>query len=104
MLLHALRVALIGRIWLLAMAIPEFSPRHGVTREALVARLLRLDVPAALVILGEVVPGGGRSCGGGRFCRAEGGSGLGELPARSTRRYSGRWGRCFRCSGKSARR
>ena len=38
------------------MAIPEFSPRHGVTREALVARLLRLDVPAALVILAEVFP------------------------------------------------
>ena len=55
-LLHALRVALIGRVWLLAMAIPEFSPRHGVTREALVARLLRLDVPAALVILAEVFP------------------------------------------------
>ena len=56
MLLHALRVALIGRIWLLATAIPEFSPRHGVTREALVIRLLRLDVPAALVILAEVFP------------------------------------------------
>ncbi len=56
MLLHALRVALIGRVWLLAMAIPEFSPRHGVTREALVARLLRLDVPAALVILAQVFP------------------------------------------------
>ncbi len=56
MLLHALRIALIGRVWLLATAIPEFSPRHGVTREALAARLLRLDVPAALVILGEVFP------------------------------------------------
>lgn len=56
MLLHALRVALIGRIWLLAMGIPEFSPRHGVTREALVARLLRLDVPAALAILNDVFP------------------------------------------------
>ena len=56
MLLHALRVALIGRIWLLSTGIPEFSPRHGVTREALMLRLLRLDVPAALVILGEVFP------------------------------------------------
>jgi phosphoenolpyruvate carboxylase len=56
MLLHALRIALIGRIWLLAMGIPEFSPRHGVTREALALRILRLDVPAALVILGEVFP------------------------------------------------
>jgi phosphoenolpyruvate carboxylase len=56
MLLHALRISLIGRVWLLSTAIPEFSPRHGVTREALAARLLRLDVPAALVILGEVFP------------------------------------------------
>ena len=55
-LLHALRIALIGRIWLLATAVPEFSPRHGVTREAIMGRLLRLDVPAALVILGEVFP------------------------------------------------
>jgi phosphoenolpyruvate carboxylase len=57
-LLHALRIALIGRIWLLSTAIPEFSPRHGTTREALAARILRLDVPAALVILGEVFPQG----------------------------------------------
>jgi phosphoenolpyruvate carboxylase len=55
-LLHALRIALIGRIWLLSTAIPEFSPRHGTTREALAARILRLDVPGALVILSEVFP------------------------------------------------
>ena len=29
MLLHALRLALIHRIWLLATEIPDFSPRHG---------------------------------------------------------------------------
>ncbi len=56
MLLHALRIALIGRIWLLATGVPEFSPRHGVTRDALFLRILRLDVPASLVILGEVFP------------------------------------------------
>jgi phosphoenolpyruvate carboxylase len=56
MLLHALKIALIGRIWLLSTAIPEFSPRHGITREALAARILRLDVPGALVILAEVFP------------------------------------------------
>jgi phosphoenolpyruvate carboxylase len=56
MLLHALRIALIGRIWLLSTAIPEFSPRHGTTREALAARILRLDVPGALGILAEVFP------------------------------------------------
>jgi phosphoenolpyruvate carboxylase len=56
MLLHTLRIALIGRIWLLATGVPEFSPRHGTTREALFLRILRLDVPAALGILAEVFP------------------------------------------------
>jgi phosphoenolpyruvate carboxylase len=56
MLLHALRIALIGRIWLLATGVPEFSPRHGTTRDALLLRLLQLDVPAALGFLAEVFP------------------------------------------------
>lgn len=56
LLLHALRLALIHRIWLLASAIPDFSPRHGITRAALDQRILRLDVPAALVFLAEVFP------------------------------------------------
>ena len=56
MLLHALRLALIHRIWLLAAAVPDFSPRHGVTRAALQARILRLDVPAALDFLEQVFP------------------------------------------------
>ena len=55
-LLHALRLALIQRIWLLATAIPDFSPRHGVTPEAMMDRLIRLDVPAGLTLLMEVFP------------------------------------------------
>jgi phosphoenolpyruvate carboxylase len=55
-LLHALRVAAIQRIWLLGTEIPEFSPRHNLTRQALEDRLLRLDVPACLALLGEVFP------------------------------------------------
>ncbi|MDT7950661.1 MAG: phosphoenolpyruvate carboxylase [Acetobacteraceae bacterium] len=55
-LLHALRLALIGRIWLLATAIPDFSPRFGATPESLRIRLLRLDVPAALEILQAIFP------------------------------------------------
>ncbi len=73
MLLHALRIALIGRVWLLATAIPEFSPRHGVTREALAARLLRLDVPAALVILTEVFPSAPDPAADQDFSEARGG-------------------------------
>ena len=55
-LLHALRIALIQRIFLLAAAIPDFSPRHGITRASLAQRLLRLDVPASLAFLAEVFP------------------------------------------------
>ena len=55
-LLHALRLALIHRIWLLAVALPEFSPRHGATREALVRGILQLDVDRALALLADVFP------------------------------------------------
>lgn len=55
-LLHALRLAIIGRLWLLAVEVPDFSPRHGATPEGLRGRLLRLDVPATLEILGQVFP------------------------------------------------
>ncbi|MBV9116320.1 MAG: phosphoenolpyruvate carboxylase, partial [Acetobacteraceae bacterium] len=60
-LLHALRLALVQRIWLLATEIPEFSPRHGLTRHGLEAALLRLEVPAALGWLAEIFPVGADS-------------------------------------------
>ena len=56
MLLHALRLAMIQRIWLLGTAIPDFSPRHGLTRLGLESALLRLEVPAALKALAEIFP------------------------------------------------
>jgi phosphoenolpyruvate carboxylase len=55
-LLHALRLALIHRIWLLAVRVPEFSPRHGATREALLRGILQLDVERAVALLAEVFP------------------------------------------------
>jgi phosphoenolpyruvate carboxylase len=55
-LLHALRLALIHRIWLLATEISDFSPRHGVTRLALEAAILRLDIDASLTVLAEIFP------------------------------------------------
>ena len=55
-LLHALRLALIHRIWLLSTEISDFSPRHGVTRPALEAAILRLDVDASLHLLAEIFP------------------------------------------------
>jgi len=56
MLLHALRLAVIHRIWLLASAIPDFSPRHGVTRATVDLRILRLDIPGVLELMAEVFP------------------------------------------------
>jgi phosphoenolpyruvate carboxylase len=55
-LLHALRLALIHRIWLLATEISDFSPRHGVTRPVLEAAILRLDIEASLQLLSEIFP------------------------------------------------
>ena len=55
-LLHALRIAVIQRIWLLGTEVPEFSPRHTLTRDALERRLLHLDVPASLSLLADIFP------------------------------------------------
>lgn len=55
-LLHALRLSLIHRIWLLATEISDFSPRHGVTRQVLEAAVLRLDIEASLRMLAEIFP------------------------------------------------
>ena len=56
LLLHSLRLALIHRIWLVATAIPDFSPRHGITRSTLDGRILRLDIPSSVKFLSEVFP------------------------------------------------
>jgi phosphoenolpyruvate carboxylase len=55
-LLHAIRLALIHRIWLLATEISDFSPRHGVTRQMLEAAILQLDVDSSLQMLAEIFP------------------------------------------------
>ncbi|MDE2516009.1 MAG: phosphoenolpyruvate carboxylase [Rhodospirillales bacterium] len=57
-LLHALRLALIQRIWLLASTIPEFAPRHGMTRQGMEAAILCLDIDLALAQLAEIFPAG----------------------------------------------
>jgi phosphoenolpyruvate carboxylase len=55
-LLHALRLALIHRIWLLATEISDFSPRHGVTRTMLEGALLRLEIEPSLEVLAQIFP------------------------------------------------
>lgn len=55
-LLHALRLALIAEIWTLGTRIPEFAPRDGLSRDILLRRLFRLDIPGVLDDLAEIFP------------------------------------------------
>jgi phosphoenolpyruvate carboxylase len=55
-LLHALRAALIQRVAMLAMRVPDFSPVHGTTLTQIRERLLRLDIPATVEQLSEIFP------------------------------------------------
>jgi phosphoenolpyruvate carboxylase len=54
--LHAVRLALIQEIFLLAMRIPEFSSRHNLTLKQVIARVLHLDVLPAMTSLEEIFP------------------------------------------------
>lgn len=54
--LHAVRLALIQEIFLLAMRIPEFSSRHNLTLKQVIARVLHLDVLPAVTSLEEIFP------------------------------------------------
>lgn len=55
-LLHAIRFALIERIWLLSTHIPYFGPRGSLTREAITTLILCLNVPRALRLLEDLFP------------------------------------------------
>ena len=55
-LLHAIRLAAIHEIYLLAMRLPEFSDRHATTLQQLINRVLHLDIPAAVETLEEIFP------------------------------------------------
>ncbi len=50
-LLHAIRLALIEKIWMLSTKIPYFSPFSGYTREYLDIKILCLEIPSALHML-----------------------------------------------------
>jgi phosphoenolpyruvate carboxylase len=55
-MLHALRLALIQRLMLLAVRIPDFSDRHATTHEEMIIRLMHLEVEPALELLGQIFP------------------------------------------------
>ena len=56
LLLHAIRIALIQRICILAVQFPAFSPRGEITQAVLQERLMRLDVVEVLKALAEIFP------------------------------------------------
>jgi phosphoenolpyruvate carboxylase len=55
-MLHALRLALIQRLMLLAVRVPDFSDRHATTHDTLIVRLMHLEVEPALELLGQIFP------------------------------------------------
>ncbi len=55
-LVHAIRIALIHEIFMLAGNIPDFAAQYGTTRERVMMQLLRLDVPGAVAVLEKIFP------------------------------------------------
>ncbi|NQV45571.1 MAG: phosphoenolpyruvate carboxylase, partial [Rhodospirillales bacterium] len=58
-LLHAIRIALMEHIFLLAAQVPEFAPRHDIAPDQVMALVLSMDVPDAVSLLKEVFPADG---------------------------------------------
>ena len=55
-LLHAIRIALIQEIYMLATRIPEFSSRHEIANRRIFQRVLQLDIPNAVAQLRRIFP------------------------------------------------
>lgn len=55
-LLHAMRISIIHRIFLLSSHIPDFAPYQELTRDDLFRRILRLDVEEAVALLKGIFP------------------------------------------------
>jgi phosphoenolpyruvate carboxylase len=53
---HALRIALIHELYMLATHIPEFSSQHGTTPQRLISRILHLDIEAVAAQLARIFP------------------------------------------------
>jgi phosphoenolpyruvate carboxylase len=55
-LLHAIRLALMQRLMVRAVHIPDFSDRHSVNHAGVVQRLMHLEVEPCLALLAEIFP------------------------------------------------
>lgn len=54
--LHAIRIALIHRIFSMAMEIPNYSPMHDIPRSDLIDLVFRLEIPTVMRELDEIFP------------------------------------------------
>ncbi len=55
-MMHALRIALIQHIYLLAAQIPEFSMANGISRERVIGLIISFHITDAVALLREVYP------------------------------------------------
>jgi phosphoenolpyruvate carboxylase len=67
LLLHAVRIALIHEIFLLASRVPKFSDRHDTSSDDVINELLNLDVDHALSVLRKAFPVSGVSAAAKEF-------------------------------------
>jgi phosphoenolpyruvate carboxylase len=58
LLMHGIRVSIFHEIFLLSVQIPQFSDQAGVTRDEVIAKLIRFDVTDAVSILRKIFPVG----------------------------------------------
>ena len=58
LLMHGIRVAIFHELFLLSVQIPKFSDQAGVSRDEVIAKLIRFDVPEAVKILRTIFPVG----------------------------------------------
>ncbi len=66
-LLHAVRLALIMRIFILSAQLPRFAPRNDMSRDRLMALAVGLDIPEVLSFMRETFPHDGTKDFEGRF-------------------------------------
>ena len=58
LLMHGIRVAIFHELFLLSVQIPKFSDQAGVSRDEVIAKLIRFDVTDAVKILRTIFPVG----------------------------------------------
>ena len=58
LLMHGIRVAIFHEIFLLSVQVPKFSDQSGVTRDEVIAKLIRFEVVEAVEILRKIFPVG----------------------------------------------